>query len=239
MKLTIAICDDNKIALDSEAKVISDSLSKQKITYSIDKFNNAEALLNSSISYDIVFMDIEMDRLNGIAAAKKIRELNKECLIFFVTNYEGYLDEAFNQHAFRFWVKPIDENKLLYGIESAISELKALKQTVTVSIGNKKTQISAKNIIYVYVFRKILHIVSTGGEIFTDDTYKDIYNQLREFDDFCELHRGYLINFNYVKNYTANEVFCDYQDKTYKINISRRKYDDFHLSFINWMGGKQ
>lgn len=187
----------------------------------------------------LFFLDIEMDNLNGIETAKELRERNSSCLIFFVTNYEGYLDDALNQRAFRFWKKPLDEDKLLYGIESAIMELKKSRQAVTIHIKNKETQILSKNIIYIYVSHKLLHIVSVNGEIFADDTYRDIYEQLRESHDFCEPNRGYCFNFMHVKGYTTNTLLCSYQDKTYKLNISRRRYDDFHLSFVNWIGGKR
>lgn len=239
MKLTIAICDDNEIILDNETKVITSVLAKKGIEHTAKKFNDPQSLLSSQYTYDIVFLDIEMDNLNGIEAAKELRQRNDSCLIFFVTNYEEYLDEALNQHAFRFWKKPLDKNKLLYGIESAIRELKESKQLITIHIRNKKTQILSKNIIYIYVSRKLVHIVSVNGEIIAEDTYRDIYEQLVGSNDFCESNRGYCVNFRYVKYYTTNTLFCGYRDEIYKLNISRRKYENFHLSFVNWIGGKR
>jgi DNA-binding LytR/AlgR family response regulator len=238
MKLRIAICDDEKAVLDSEANIIENVLLKNGIFNTVEKFNDPQLLLKSAIPYDIIFLDIKMDSINGIEVAKEIKKRSNSCLIFFLTKYEEYLDEAFNQHAFRYWKKPLDENKLLYGIESAIRELKESKQVINIHIKNETIQILAKNIIYFYVNLKLLHIVSVNGEIYADDTYHDIYEQLRNFPNFCEPRRGYCVNFMYVKDYNTDSLVCAYHDKTYKINISRRKYSNFNLSYVNWIGGK-
>lgn len=124
MELKIAVCDDNMLALDSEADAVADVLRIKGIESIIEKFNDPELLISSDSLYDIVFLDIEMEQIDGIEAARALRERNNNCLIFFVTNHEGYLDKALNQHAFRFWKKPIDKDKLMYGIESAVREIK-------------------------------------------------------------------------------------------------------------------
>ncbi len=80
-------------------------------------------LLQSDTVYDIIFLDIEMAEMDGISLAEKISITNKSCLFFFVTNYEAYFDNASNVRPFRFWTKPIDRRRLVYGIDSAIQEL--------------------------------------------------------------------------------------------------------------------
>lgn len=178
MKLTVAVCDDNNIELNNEAKFISKILNEKGITNTVKKYDTPEKLLSSSAPYDIVFLDVEMDELNGIETAKKLKKENKNCLIIFITNYWDYLDNAFAVNAFRYWKKPLDEQQLSNGINSAIKELNGMHQTITVTVRSGKVDILVKSIVYVYVSNKITRIVSLNGEIYTYDTYKSIYDVL-------------------------------------------------------------
>lgn len=112
MKLTIAICDDNKLVLENEKTLIEETLKEMGMPYKMDKYQNPENLIKNAWQYDVVFLDVEMDEVNGIMAAESIHNINKECLLFFVTNHEVYMDYAMNEYAFRFWVKPMSKEKL-------------------------------------------------------------------------------------------------------------------------------
>lgn len=111
MKLNIAICDDNKLVLENEKALIEETLKEMGIPYKMDKYQNPENLIKNAWQYDLVFLDVEMDEVNGIVAAESIHNINKECLLFFVTNHEVYMDYAMNEYAFRFWVKPMSKEK--------------------------------------------------------------------------------------------------------------------------------
>lgn len=238
MNLRIAICDDEQYTLNSEHDIISSVLQEENIDNTITLFNSPEKLLDSEMIYDIVFLDIEMGEFNGIKVAEAIRDFNKECFIFFVTNHEAYLDEAFNQHAFRFWIKPLERHKLIYGIESVLKELNETDNYIIVTNNLKEIKVYVQNIIYVYAHNNKVYIVTTKGEIEATDTYRDVHEKLKKYDYFCESQRAHFINFKYVKNYNKDRVFCAYRDKIYEVYFSRRKYDNFNKSFLEWIGGK-
>lgn len=236
--MRIAICDDEQHTLNSEYEIISSVLEEMKIENTIDSFNSPEDLLNSEMMYNIVFLDIEMGELNGIKVAEAIRELNKECFIFFVTNHEAYLDDAFNQHAFRFWTKPLERHKLIYGIESVMKELEENDNYIVVTNNLQSIKVYVQSIIYIYAYNNKLYIVTTKGEIEVSERYRDVHEKLKKYDYFCESQRAHFINFKYVKNYNKDRVFCGYKDTTYEVYFSRRKYDNFNKSFLEWIGGK-
>ena len=89
MKLTIAICDDNKLVLENEKTLIEETLKEMGMPYKMDKYQNPENLIKNAWQYDVVFLDVEMDEVNGIMAAESIHNINKECLLFFVTQPRG------------------------------------------------------------------------------------------------------------------------------------------------------
>lgn len=238
MKLNIAICDDDLFALNEEFNILRSILYEKNIEHTIDQFDTPQELLRSETVYDIVILDIEMNECNGIETAKRIREFNEDSFIFFATNYEAYIDEALDQRAYRFWKKPLDRTRLALSIKSVLNLINNEKRNIIITSNAEPMQISAQNIMYFYIQDKKLHIITTKGEIVTNDTYQKIYEQLEERDDFCEPHRSYCVNLKYVREYTKDKVFCAYKEEKYAVYISRRKYNSFRKKFTQWLGSK-
>ena len=74
MKLNIAICDDNKLVLENEKTLIEETLKEMGMPYKMDKYQNPENLIKNAWQYDVVFLDVEMDEVNGIMAAESIQQ---------------------------------------------------------------------------------------------------------------------------------------------------------------------
>lgn len=109
---------------------------------------------------------------------------------------------------------------------------------VTITVNSHKVVLPAKNIIYIYVQSRKLHVITTKGEIVTGDTFEAICGQLREADNFFEPHRSYLVNLEYVRSCERGKIFCAYNDRAYEVYLSRRKYSLFNQKFVEWMGGR-
>lgn len=75
MKLNIAICDDNKLVLENEKTLIEETLKEMGMPYKMDKYQNPENLIKNAWQYDLVFLDVEMDEVNGIVAAESIHNV--------------------------------------------------------------------------------------------------------------------------------------------------------------------
>ena len=238
MRLNIAVCDDNKFELESEAEAIEKVFAEKNIENKIFRFSDPQELFGLNEKYDIVFLDVEMGSMSGIETAEKIKAQAGDCIVIFITNYWNYLDNAFAVKAFRYWKKPIDADRLRNGIDSALNELKQNRQIVTLKTRSGEIEIPAKNIVYVCVLNKIVRVVSLKGEISVKDTYNSVSGRLLKMGCFGEIRRGQCVNFMYVKNYTQSELICEYSDKIIETDISRRKFDEFDRAFDLWLGGK-
>lgn len=234
--LRIAVCDDDMTDLDSEKQLIEKALLKLGCKYKIDKFSSSEELLGSDKTYNIIFLDVELGGRSGIETAGAVHRRNKDCLIFFVTNYEHYMDEALNKHAFRFWTKPIVYNRLEFGLESALAEMNERDKIIKVNVNKCKMNITVNSIIYAFTENRKTHIVTTYGALETKDTFKSIRQRLNE-SSFCDVHGSYCINMRYVVAYNASLVTCKYNDYVYEIPISKNKSAGFRQKFARWSGG--
>ena len=83
--------------------------------------------------------------------------------------------------------------------------------------------------------KAILHVITRHGELVTSDRLKSIDSQLKEADYFCEVSRGYYVNFYYIISYSDNLIVSKSQNNKYEIYPSRRKYKAFEDKFNNWM----
>ena len=231
----IAICDDNINDLKAERIAIEDVLKEKNMKYSISEYTNAQGLINTDKNFDIIFLDIEMEGTNGLGVAKAIHEKNKKCLVFFVTNYEHYMDDAMDEYAFRFWVKPLDRQRLKRGIESAIKRINNNNKVIEININRQKQSIEIQKIIYISAEKGKTRIITTDGEFITREAFKTIKEMINSYF-FYEPHTSFYVNLNYVTKYTKTSVICEYNNKEYEIYMSRRKYTEFNKYFIDWMG---
>ena len=91
--LKIAICDDEKVFRDNINKYVAAYLNEKEISYEIDTFSSGKEIIDLGIEikqYNIIFLDINMDDVDGIVTAQKIREYSSEIYIVFVTAYINY-----------------------------------------------------------------------------------------------------------------------------------------------------
>lgn len=223
--MRIAVCDDEKYFRESITEKINE-IYKDDIDMVIRTFEDGFELLKNyyenTEAYDMIFLDIEMEKVNGIDTAREIRKLNKEVAIVFLTSHDEFAKDGYEVNAFRYLLKPIHEDKLIEAIESI------KKQSGSV----KKILVSTKGEEILIKINEITYIEAQNKDIFIH-TVHDIYNEknnLRYYEDllknygFFRAHRSYLVNLDYVKSYTSKEITLDIGEKVY---LSRLKYKSF------------
>lgn len=235
MGFNIAICDDNQVDLKAESKVIREVVASKSISCKIYEFDNSKDLIESGAKYDIVFLDVQMDGTDGLGVAKHINSVNRRCLIFFVTNYESYMDSAMDEYAFRFWVKPLNKKRLRTGIESAIKRIENYNRVITVNVDRQDTNIFIRDIIYICAENKKTRIVTINGQYITSEPFRKVKAMIDSYS-FGEPHSSYYVNMKFIKEYSHTAVICTYEEKEYEVYISRRKYMEFNKHFIDWIG---
>lgn len=236
MLLHLAVCDDNLDELNNEAALIEELFKEKNIAYDIRKFTSPKALLKSPITYDILFLDIEMDEINGIDLARRISESNDNHLVFFITNYSIYLDKAFDVKAIRYLNKPVDRLRLSSGIDSAVERLESTAKKITVTRLKTKVKVSLEiaSIIYITNTGRHTKIFSTNHEVFeTEEVFSTVKNMIeKEVNYFCQSHQSFYVNLKYVLNYTKKEVTMRYGEQTYDALMTRRRYKEFDERFF-------
>ena len=112
--MRIAVCDDDRcFATRLEEMVLQEAL-QAGISAETEVYSDGDTLvtdLQKGYRYELIFLDIEMKRINGIKAAHAIRGMDRSVLLIYVSGYEQYLKELFEVEPFRFLQKPLNDSK--------------------------------------------------------------------------------------------------------------------------------
>ena len=104
----IAICDDENYFIEELKQIVSDCMLEKGLVFKIDTYSSGAKFISLGIGmlqYSIIFLDINMNEVDGIMTAKKIREVSKDAFIVFVTAFVNYTIEGYKVDAIRYLLK--------------------------------------------------------------------------------------------------------------------------------------
>ena len=113
--LNIAICDDDIQITGTIENLVRKIANKNFVEVETEVFWNGQGLLDAIIKdskFDIIYLDIEMPKEDGISVAKRIRTYDKNVLIIYVTSHENHMRDSFSVRPFQFLVKPVAEEQM-------------------------------------------------------------------------------------------------------------------------------
>lgn len=235
MKYNIAIIDDELIQREYLFTILNSWKSSNELN--IKMFNNAEAFLfdyEENKDYDILLLDIEMEKLNGIELAQKKRRDNEKVQIIFVTGFSDYISLGYDVSALHYLIKPVSTDKLHHVLNKAINILSKKEQNIIIKVDGQNIIIKLNDIIYIESLGHYININTIKKEEFV------IKNGINKFmkelnENFVIPHRSYIVNLKYVKIITKNSIILD-NDK--EIPISKNNFEQLNKAFIKYYKGE-
>lgn len=123
MPVQIGICDDQ----GTDIRILSEALYAYEPSFQISSYTDVESLFEDccdhKVLFDILFLDIYMQGLNGIETASKIRTLMKDTKIIFISSSSEHYPEAFDVFAFKYIFKPLNPHKLIHVLDQALMDI--------------------------------------------------------------------------------------------------------------------
>lgn len=217
--ITIAIVDDDKSFRDMINGYINQFFAAKDIEYKTILFSSGEeflASLNNEI-YDVVFMDVQMNGINGIDTSKKLREIDDNIIIIFFTNYSQYAIKGYEVNATDFVVKPVNYDFFVLKMESIYQKISTKKKSskIMFSSRNKKVVIDSKDILSIEVLNHKITLNTINGEYETYDyslsNLEDIFAK-NKLDYFLRINKYIIVNLNYIESIEGNIVTINKKD---------------------------
>lgn len=236
----IAICDDEEYFLLREKKLIEKYMENRRMDVRIDLYVSGNELLSRSdtaLQYDIIFLDINMEEMDGIETAGRIRELSENVYIVFVTAYITYALEGYKVGAIRYILKEDDslENTLKECLDTIVEKTDCEKVMCEFDFQNEKKVIPADSILYVEsrLHKVIFYVIENGVKEYSRyDRLDTIEMKLREHG-FSRVHQSFLVNMKHARGVERYKMSLE---NGTEISISKKYYKQVEKEYIRQQG---
>ena len=209
--LKIALLDDDKTALLISKGAIESFFQEKNIAISLDAFSSPVNFLAMAKeeNYRLVFLDIDMPELNGLEVGKQLKEFNPQTDIIYLSQREDLVFDTLVLHPFGF----IRKSKIIQDFASVLelfvnTSLNTQSENKKITISSKTGTISADidSIMYIEGNKNYQTFYLKDGNVFDARVLmSDLEKKLKDHG-FIRVHKGYLINYLFIRQIGTNEV---------------------------------
>lgn len=212
--LKIGVLDDEPEYIVQIHRITEKYLTEKGIRFELHEYNHSERLLwaaEEKGNFDLFLLDIELDGGSGLETARKIRQLDSECAIVYITNYVDYAPAAFEHNAFRYILKRELEEKLpkMYD-ELCPKLLQKDERCYMVKTDSRMERIYYKDVLYIKKEKKYVVFHMKSGAQIQDRNTLDQVEQKLDGRDFVKIDKGCIINLNHLESVKKTE--CTMRD---------------------------
>lgn len=239
MIFRLAIVEDERAAAET-LKEMMERYGKENAPsdeYRISVFPDAYEFLAKGGEYDAIFLDIQMDGMNGMQAAKEVRKRDEDVLIVFVTNMAQYAVESYDVQAYDFILKPLSYGNFFMKFRRVLKRLshRASDAYLTLSSRFEQRRVRISDIVYVEVNRhNLIFHLSGDEEMHITGTMNEWEKKLSEHN-FVRCNAYLLVNLGYVTYIRDDTVYA----AGHELRISRSKKQSFLSEFAGYAGGSK
>ena len=229
--LRIAVCDDEDIFRIEfkEALYTVDILPNDA---AVEDYPDGESLVAAHYArpFNIIFLDIEMDGISGIDAAREIRENDGNVILIFLTSHDEYVLQSFYVETFDFILKPITNQKVKDVLSRALKKHREQHFIVHFSGNNAPYNLETGDIVYIEGEGRNLKVVTKKERYYCSGKLKDYEMKLVPYN-FFRCHQNNLINLKYVRSVKDSKIITTYN---HEVKMSTRKKQDCRIALTDY-----
>ncbi len=204
--IKFAICDDEPQMAREIADQLASYMKETASGYSVECFSSGYALLKSSEEFDVIFLDIQMERPDGTETARLLRQRDNHSLLAFVTVLKECVFDAFQVEAYDYLLKPLDSARFRQTMDRALGWLERdAAKNLVIQRGSGCQVVLLSDLMYCEVLGRKIYLHKNDGRVV------DYYDRLEELEQrvdsrFFKCHRSYLVNLDYVSGCQGGQV---------------------------------
>lgn len=234
--IKIVLCDDDSGFLSQLQKKLHILLKEEKQETMVCTFDSPSALSDATLEESQIFfldMDFQKEGCSGIDLARRIRQVNQDAVLIFVTNYVEYAPEGYEVQAFRYLLKSTLDTKLQTYLRQALDKLQSVRKTVQLSAPGNTLSFSLSDIEYIESQGHAALIHITDGSVHRiNGPMTALEGKFRSLG-FLRVHKSYLVNMEKIAKYQYNGLTL--ADGT-QLSVSQKNYGELKQLYLQWKG---
>lgn len=230
--MRILICDDEESYIRPLWECLDTYMKGRNIPCDVTVETQPKRIAALKEVFDIAFLDIQMDELDGLTLARELRKRNRKTALFFVTNFEGYQDSAMDLQALRFFTKPFDRERLISGLDKALEYIDGAYVDIFLYSKGIQQRIAVDDILYLTLERRKVAVQTLQNRYLVTGKLED---WLERFPHtfFRQPHKSFLVNLHHVKQYSYSELSMS---DGARIPIAPKKQPEFRSAWFEYIG---
>lgn len=229
----IAICDDHKTQCNEIENIIEEFFSTETFRCEVDIYISGEEIiknLNAGEKYDLIYLDIEMEQINGVFVGKYIRENlhDENTQIVYISGKSSYALDLFQIRPLHFLIKPLPKNQVIATLEKAIELQGRQSKMLIYKTGKTEKRVAFNEIMYISSDAKKVIIHTKSGK---DSFYGKLVDVVCPKKDFIRIHKSFIINRQYVTQFKFDSVILANREE---LPISRVYRKEVRNSLMEW-----
>lgn len=236
----VAVCDDETVFSEKLIAMIMSYMKKKGIACEVTSFSSGREFIERGmeiLQYRIVFLDINMEDMDGMETARRIRILSDDTYIVFVTAFLDYMQEGYKVDAVRYIVKDKEqlEESVSECIDAILGKMKYVTEEKAYTFNEGTRTISPNRIVYIASSLHTLeyHVMEDELKIYTcAETLNNIESTFASYG-FVRVHQSFLVNLKYVKAVKSYELLLSTGET---IMIPKPRYRTVKNAFVAYRG---
>lgn len=229
--LLVSIIDPSKEDVTHLSALIEHYFRRTGTAYVQRVYQSGMEFVRSAENSDIVFLETNLEKLDGLETARIIRKLGNEAQLIFVARGAEMAIHGYSVDALDYLLKPVEPAAVERALDKAVRRLSSRSCAyLALKLPNGTASISTNDITYVEVFDHNLVYHTTGGDYTVRGRLGDVYEQL-DHDYFLACNRSFIVNLRYVTEICTDHVILNGT----KISVSKSHRKEIQSRFSAFM----
>ena len=229
--LLVSIIDPSKEDVTRLSALIEHYFRRSGTAYVQRVYQSGMEFVRSAENSDIVFLETNLEKLDGLETARIIRKLGSEAQLIFVARDAEMAIHGYSVDALAYLLQPVESAAAERALDNAVRRLSSRSCAyLALKLPNGTASISTNDITYVEVFDHNLVYHTTGGDYTVRGRLGDVYEQL-DHDYFLACNRSFIVNLRYVTEICTDHVILNGT----KISVSKSHRKEIQSRFSAFM----
>lgn len=232
-RYTVAICENEEVQALLLKKLLEEYAQQQEIQFQLTIFESAEAFLfeyEENKAIDLILLDIQMNKIDGLTMAGKIRASHDQVKIIFITGLTEHIGAGYRVEASDYLIKPVKRDQLYAALDRVLHALPSESKSLILPTEDEQVKVEVDSIVCAEVLGREAQLTTTTNTYLIRKSMQELKKEVND-SAFIVPERSWLIHCGHIERVGKTEVMMD---NGIAVPLSRRNVKAVNQAFINY-----